>query len=223
MFGEKEKQFLFTITLRESRIKMHWSVLLLLIPALFAIPSVLIIIISILTGIALVVIHEFGHYFIAKRLKYNVDAIVVHFMGGYCDTDEAYSQREAALLASGGVLAQIIPLIAALGLLLGLRLVDAPMNRYIRYLLVSRMVIYNLIMVLFNLVPLKGFDGIEIFEYIKSKFGRNKIARRSELPSKGKEIKKKIRTKHTKEEIKQLADRLIEESLRKVKEEKENT
>ena len=56
---------------------------------------------------SVILVHEWGHAFVASRLGYGIDSIRLSVIHGECIDDASYeTAREAALIAWGGPLAQ---------------------------------------------------------------------------------------------------------------------
>ncbi len=90
-------------------IYMHWSFLIvgLLIAAFFN-SSIGELLFFVLGYVVLILIHELGHMFAARRFKLNVHAITISGAGGMCYSDNPQTYREAFLFYGGGLIAQII-------------------------------------------------------------------------------------------------------------------
>lgn len=145
------------------RIRLHASVLLMV--ALFAflradLPIVL-------GLVAVILVHELGHAFVARRRGLAVREVVVHGFGGYC-THEPGRPIDVQAIAWGGVLAQ-----AWLGFALALVRVGldrlpvgmVPPDPMIPFWIgaLSRM---NLELALVNLVPIRPLDGAEAWKLV---------------------------------------------------------
>lgn len=87
---------------------LHWSVLVVMGGCLaMAVSDPIIAITAAVSYFSVILIHEFGHAFVASRLGYEVDSIRLSVIHGECIYDASYeTAREAALIAWGGPLAQ---------------------------------------------------------------------------------------------------------------------
>ncbi len=98
-----------------ARIHVHWSALVVA-GILFgkSIGHPLSAIALVVSYFGIIVLHEWGHAFAAKKLGYRPLNIGVTFMFGFCEYEAPHYAREDYIIAWGGVLAQFavaIPLI----------------------------------------------------------------------------------------------------------------
>lgn len=102
-----------------------------------------------------ILLHEFGHALLAKRLGYQPLGIYLTAIHGVCQYEHPDSLREDAVIAWGGVLVQLI---VAIPLILVGTL--SPLGRvpYVNTF-IAFFGHYSLVMALFNLIPLPGLDG----------------------------------------------------------------
>jgi len=111
-----------------------------------------------LTWLALVVIvliHEMGHAVLLAGYKLPVLHIVVHGFGGEVQTVDSINPWQRAVVAWGGVLAQVL-LFVAVTLSLGLGVWP---SGAITTDLYSTLTATNLLIAAFNLLPLGNLDG----------------------------------------------------------------
>ncbi len=107
-------------------------------------------------GILLVILlHEAGHAFLVRQRGMVNAGIDVHGFGGVCRWVGRPSEKDRAIVAWGGVLAQALLLAVAWPLRL-LAPIDAP---FVADLL-EAFTVTNGIILLFNLVPFGGLDGV---------------------------------------------------------------
>ncbi|MEN3111993.1 hypothetical protein ACFONG_19435 [Uliginosibacterium paludis] len=144
-------------------VHIHWSVVVIG-TALFvgAIQTPFLAFEWLATYLAIILIHEAGHAYVAKRLGYRSHAIYLTFIHGLCVFEAPYYEKEANQVAWGGVLAQLalaLPLVV-LSLIIGDE--QPPAVR----VLTTNLGYYNLFIVGFNLIPAKGFDGEKAWRLI---------------------------------------------------------
>ena len=91
-----------------ARVYVHWSVFaVVLLLALVSLRSPIYAAISIASYLAVIVIHETGHAWVARRLGYHVSAIRIGFFHGRCEHEAPYRESDDVMIAWGGVLAQL--------------------------------------------------------------------------------------------------------------------
>ena len=144
------------VRLLHARLHVHVSALVLaavLLVTGFGQPSHALVSVGCYFGVIL--LHELGHAAMARRLGYAAPAIWLSFLHGACEHDAAETRRDDALIAWGGVLAQLavaVPLLA----LAQLHVFDAsPLGRIV----VVGFGLASLLLVVFNLLPVRPFDG----------------------------------------------------------------
>ena len=70
--------------------------------------------ITLLSYLSIILLHEYGHSFCANKLGYETHAIYLGVVHGLCEYEAPYNMKHEAIIAWGGVLAQLfvaIPLI----------------------------------------------------------------------------------------------------------------
>lgn len=103
------------------------------------------------SGIAVVLVHELGHAFFARREGLSVEAIDLHAFGGRCSWAGTTSELGQITVAWGGVLAQAILLA---GTVLAMRL-----GVHVSESVEGMLVWFNLAILLGNLLPIAPLDG----------------------------------------------------------------
>lgn len=137
---------------------VHWSV-----PTIVALVMLLSFLvgpgIAITAGLcyfALILLHECGHAFVAHRLGYEVRAVRLSGWHGRCEFEAPETEEHHVMIVWGGVLAQLA---LALPMMTLLVLVGRESFPYPWGLAVAILGRTNIIMVAFNLLPLRGLDG----------------------------------------------------------------
>lgn len=162
------------ITFYGAAVYAHWSVLVaVVIVAFLSSSSPLHAAIAIGCYLSIVVIHEWGHAFVAHRLGYEVVAIRVAFLHGACQYEAPQTLWDEALVAWGGVAAQMLVAAAVLLVpgLLGNRdwSYFGPVLAFLGYV--------NLLLALANLAPGRGSDGSIAWRVVPLLFKRYRARR----------------------------------------------
>lgn len=111
----------------------------------------------------LLVVHEFGHFLIAKLLNFNVSKIIIYPFGGITKIEDLVNRdiNEELLVATSGVIFQYFFYLLVINLnYLG----------FVRDKVLDIYIIYNRGLILFNLLPIYPLDGYKIFNLIFSKY-----------------------------------------------------
>ncbi|WP_143707488.1 hypothetical protein [Uliginosibacterium sp. TH139] len=144
-------------------VHIHWSVLVICTALLVgAIQTPLLAVEWLVTYLAIILMHEAGHAYVAKCLGCRIHDVYITFIHGVCVYEAPYYEKEVSLVAWGGVLTQLaiaLPLIV-LSLLLG----DSQ-PAAVR-VLTTNLGYYNFFIACFNLIPAKGFDGEKAWRLI---------------------------------------------------------
>ena len=151
------------VRLLHARLHVHASALVLaglLLVAGFDQPSHALVSVACYFGVML--LHEVGHAAMARRLGYAAPAIWLSFMHGVCEHDAAATRRDDALIAWGGVLAQLavaVPLMV----LAQLHVFDtSPLGRIV----VVGFGRVSLLLIVFNLLPIRPLDGAKAWSLL---------------------------------------------------------
>ena len=110
----------------------------------------------------LILIHELGHALVVVRYGLGLSEIAIHGAGGYCRHDQSGSRFQEALVAWGGVLAQLV-LYAVVQLSL---LVFGPPTSSHVGLLVYVFTDINLWIAALNLIPFEPLDGAKAWPLV---------------------------------------------------------
>jgi Zn-dependent protease len=113
----------------------------------------------------LIVIHEIGHAVVVRAFGLGLLAVEIRGIGGQCQWYGSPTPIRRAIIAWGGVLGQAVVLAIAL-----------PVSRFLPpdtpsfvVELVGAFIYSNLYLMVFNLLPIPGFDGVEAWKL----FGRD--------------------------------------------------
>jgi Zn-dependent protease len=140
---------------RGAPIRLHWSLPLgaLLVSRFRFAPGVWVALFG------LILLHEMGHAVLARQRRLTVLALDVHALGGLCRYAGFPSELDVAIVAWGGVLAQLAVLAVAL-------VVKAlvPVQGPFLWEVLDVLVWTNLWMIALNLLPVAGFDGVEAWK-----------------------------------------------------------
>ncbi len=111
--------------------------------------------------VLIVLLHEMGHAFWARRFELDVTEIVVHGLGGHCRYLGTPSAKQRAIVAWGGVLAQAIVLV------IGLPIATAfPAATAFQADLYAMLTVTNVGIAVFNLIPIAPLDGAEAWQLV---------------------------------------------------------
>ena len=112
---------------------------------------------------SLILIHELGHYIIAKILKFKVQKIIIYPYGGITKLDDLINKNinKELLISISGILFQIIYYYIITILY---------KNGYIRNYTINLFTMYNKQIIIFNLLPIYPLDGSKIFNLLLNKF-----------------------------------------------------
>ena len=135
---------------RGTPIKLHWTIVLgllwvsgfTLLPGAWA------------AYLLVILLHEMGHAFLARRYGLAVKEIMIHGLGGHCAYVGYPTLYQQSVIASGGILAQAILLAIFWPLALLL-----PAGGLQQTAFLSVMTLTNLYLALFNLIPIPPLDG----------------------------------------------------------------
>lgn len=113
----------------------------------------------------LILWHETGHAIMAKLCGGEVYSINLHWFGGSCQHGRVKTPEREVLIASGGVIAQAILMVGAIIASSVLPVITPAMA-----IMLHTFIKTNLVIMLFNLLPVPSFDGGKIFAYFKERF-----------------------------------------------------
>lgn len=130
------------------------------------------VIITILSYLSIILIHECGHAYFAKRYNRYVNAIYVGLFHGVCETTKTDSDHKNLMICLGGVIAQLI---------IAIPLVILSLTTPIGEIWGAGSVItfcgyFSIGMAIVNLAPAEGLDGEKAWEYIKNIYKNKQIS-----------------------------------------------
>ena len=105
--------------------------------------------------LAIMIVHELGHAFLARRYRLRVVSIDITPVGGTCVLEGDPTLSEAAVVAWGGVLAQAALLVAAFVV----RTVVSFMTAGLLDGMFDTLITTNLVLIALNLLPVAPLDG----------------------------------------------------------------
>jgi len=134
---------------------VHLSVVIAMaVLALMAVDSPAYAIATLLSLLAVILIHELGHAAVAQYFGYSVEAIWFTLIHGRCEFEAPHSEWERVLIAWGGVAAQLlvaVPLCVLDSFWRGSLGILGPVILILGY--------WSLVLVMFNLLPMRDLDG----------------------------------------------------------------
>ncbi len=119
-------------------------------------------IITICSYFGLILLHEAGHAYVARRLGYHPREIYLGLFHGYCVIDAPDNLRDECIIAWGGVLAQLVVAIPLIVLNQATPLAQLSFTGPI----VVFLGFISLIVALFNLMPIRNLDGNKAWQLI---------------------------------------------------------
>jgi Zn-dependent protease len=149
---------------------VHWSVLAAMALILVAYwQSPLIVTIALLSYFSIIFIHEVGHAAIAHKMGYRVFALRIALVHGVCECEAPLYELDAAKIAWGGVLAQmlialLIFTLSSLGIMNSAY--AGPVLVFLGYC--------NLLIIPYNLMPIRGLDGYKAWRIIPLSYKKMK-------------------------------------------------
>ena len=117
---------------------------------------------------SLILVHELGHYIVAKALNFNVIKIIIYPYGGLTKLDDLINKNinKELLISISGILFQ---------LLFFFIIVILYKNNIIRLYNYNLYREYNKILILFNILPIYPLDGFKILKLLLEKFVPYKV------------------------------------------------
>jgi len=168
--------YLTVARLRGAPIRFHWSAPLgaVLFGGLAFVPGFW------LGFLVLILSHELGHATLVSRRGLRTFSVDVHGFGGVCRYDGAATERDRAVIAWGGVLAQLLVLALTFAAVLAL---GEPQSAF-GFDLVSALTRTNLILIGLNLLPFRPLDGAQAWRVFRRGGGSGRRERKPRGPRK---------------------------------------
>jgi len=111
--------------------------------------------------VLLILLHELGHALVARKLGCYVVSIDAHALGGSCGFGGDVTRREHAMIAWGGVLAQLVVLVSS-------PLWSRLLPSWSFFMdLQSVLIRTNLVLIALNLIPVRPFDGADAWNLFR--------------------------------------------------------
>lgn len=162
----------------------HWSVLLMavLILALkrFSVAGL----VGALAYVLLIVAHEAGHAWVARRNRLYVHRLLIYPMHGVCQHEAARTSGQDIAVAWGGIGAQA--LLFVLAMLIGLLPFPPGPLASVQTAIVVAWGPFNLLLMVLNLLPIAPLDGARAWRVLPWLGERWRTRRRSRAPAKKK-------------------------------------
>jgi Zn-dependent protease len=146
-------------------ISLHWTVFIGIAWFLYQTRSL------VDTGVAfaafcfLLLVHELGHAAVARWRHVDVDKIHLYFLHGNCSHEVPDYELDDVLIAWGGVAAQLVVLVFALGADL-LLATASPLALVLASPLLHVFIATNLFIMVVNLIPVAPLDGAKAWRIV---------------------------------------------------------
>ncbi len=151
----EEFRYISLFKFQKVPIYAHWSLCIIMLFVVVLSFQYSFIFVSVISILAIMLIHELGHLLLANKLGLKTYRINLYLIHASCERHLSNSEYENHLVAWGGVLAQAVVFVPSL-LFFHIFINDLP-----DYLLISLFFLghVSLLTALFNLLPLPYFDG----------------------------------------------------------------
>jgi Zn-dependent protease len=146
-------------------ISLHWTVFIGVPWFLWQTRSLADTAIAFLAFFFLLLAHELGHAAVARWRRVEVDHIQLFFLHGYCAHETPDYELDDVLIAWGGVVAQFIVLVIALGADV-LLATFWPVAHVLTSPLLRVLIGTNVLIMVFNLIPVAPFDGAKAWRIL---------------------------------------------------------
>ncbi|HSC16765.1 MAG TPA: hypothetical protein VLI71_16670 [Gammaproteobacteria bacterium] len=146
-------------------ISLHWTVFIGIAWFLYQTRSVLDTAVAFVGFCVLLLIHELGHATVALWRQVEVHRIQLFFLHGNCSHELPDYELDDVLIAWGGVAAQLVVLLIALGADVLLAAVS-PLTHVLASPLFRVFIATNIFIMIFNLLPIASFDGAKAWRIL---------------------------------------------------------
>lgn len=146
---------------------------------------------GVIAVMALLMAHEVGHAIVARWVRLRVYRMRVLFWHGLCEYETPWRLEQAVAIAWGGVAAQLVVFALVVVLSAGLHAAQIAVPRWLAFA-IFMLSGYNLILLVFNLLPMRPFDGAIAWQAIPILFRRAAGVLRAKATVRN-ELKKKAR------------------------------
>ena len=146
-------------------ISLHWTVFIGIAWFLYQTRSVLDTAVAFVAFCVLLLVHELGHAAVALWRQVEVHTIQLFFLHGSCAHELPDYELDDVLIAWGGVAAQLVVLLIALGADVLLAAVS-PSTHVLASPLFRVFIGTNIFIMIFNLLPIASFDGAKAWRIL---------------------------------------------------------
>ncbi len=146
-----------------AKVYLHWSAIAMMLALLviwFRHPANAVVVIACYLG--MILLHEAGHAWVARRLGYEATEIHLGVIHGLCEHDGPDSLRESALIAWGGPAAQLVVALPLIALAQFTPVLAWPFANVV----VAIFGYIGLVSALFNLAPTAPLDGATAWKLV---------------------------------------------------------
>lgn len=178
----------FTLHFINHEVNVHYSAFFNLLFVMPYINSFASLISAFVAMLVIIIVHELGHAYFAKRFGCRVISINIHFGGGQCLHEQPHYRSEEYIIAWGGILFQL----ALWAIVFVAWLIIDSFKFFIVHPFIADaiaiLIVYNLFIMIINLIPVKGLDGYKAWRLLPDFLLYIKVR----LKRKPKRAKKKI-------------------------------
>ena len=155
-------KFVRIFSLKGVPIQIHWTLILVMfLISLIGFPNLSLVVLAVIL-LFVVLVHELGHMWFVSRYGLETIDIKLYPLHGVCTYVKAETEYENSVIAWGGVVAQAIVFVPCI---ISYSLFSELLPSYL-----SGILLYlgygNLLLALFNLLPITGFDGSRAWKAI---------------------------------------------------------